>query len=190
MAGLVYLVRHGQSEWNIQRRTQGQIEHPTLTDLGRRQSADAAARIAEDLAQRGVCATRLISSDLQRAVQTAACIGDQLGLGYETDVQLREQHLGWAQGRSYAQTEAAADEYGWWEPTASFGGGESLQQVRDRVAELLAELAADAVTILVSHGDTIRATIAHWEGCSRGVIPPLSVPNGAVARFDGTVSWL
>ena len=49
----VYVVRHGQSEWNVRRLTQGQTPHPPLTELGRRQSAAAAALIAADLQDLG-----------------------------------------------------------------------------------------------------------------------------------------
>ena len=45
----VYLVRHGQSEWNVLRLTQGQTPHPRLTGLGREQAARAAELIASDM---------------------------------------------------------------------------------------------------------------------------------------------
>src|SRR5690606_8371940 len=71
----VYLVRHGQSQWNLRRLTQGQTPHPPLTELGRSQSAAAAELIAADLDDLGLTAQRLVSSDLTRAVETAETIG-------------------------------------------------------------------------------------------------------------------
>ncbi|WP_257953364.1 phosphoglycerate mutase family protein [Nocardioides sp. B-3] len=68
----VYLVRHGQSEWNVLRLTRGQTMHPRLTPTGRAQAAAAADSLALGLASRPV---RLLTSDLTRAVETADIIG-------------------------------------------------------------------------------------------------------------------
>jgi len=73
-----YLVRHGQSEWNLRRLTQGQTVHPPLTQLGRDQARRAAALIADDLSAFGLPVTRIVSSDLVRAVQTAEALADHL----------------------------------------------------------------------------------------------------------------
>jgi probable phosphoglycerate mutase len=50
----VYLVRHGQSDWNVRRLTQGQTPHPPLTALGRAQAAWAARLLGTEVAARGV----------------------------------------------------------------------------------------------------------------------------------------
>ena len=69
----VYLVRHGQSEWNVLRLTQGQTMPPPLTALGRSQAASAAEILADEL----VGTARLLTSDLTRAVETARIIGSR-----------------------------------------------------------------------------------------------------------------
>ena len=96
MRAPVHLVRHGQSEWNVLRLTQGQTPHPALTELGRKQAAMAAETLALDLAGRPL---RLLTSDLVRAVETARIIGDRLGVEPVPDERLREQHLGSLQGQ-------------------------------------------------------------------------------------------
>ncbi len=53
MTAPVYLVRHGQSEWNVLRLTQGQTHHPRLTALGEAQARAAAEVIATDLVSHG-----------------------------------------------------------------------------------------------------------------------------------------
>lgn len=186
----VYLVRHGQSQWNLRRLTQGQTAHPPLTGLGREQAAAAAELIAADLDDLGLTAHRLLSSDLTRAVETAQIIGARLLLRVQTDARLREQHLGELEGRSYVETWAAAEEFDWSDPTLPIAGGESLMDVHDRMAAVLDEVDSDAVTIHVSHGDAIRVAIAHLNGVKPHEADWVEIPNGAVARIDDTVTWL
>jgi probable phosphoglycerate mutase len=78
----------------------------------------------------------------------------------------------------------------WSDPELPIAGGESVGQVRRRVASLLAEIDPTAATVLVSHGDAIRSAIAHLLGHSVADAPWIAVPNGSVARFDGAVGWL
>ena len=183
----VYLIRHGQSEWNVLRLTQGQTTHPTLTALGRDQAAAAAEAVAVDLAGRPA---RLLTSDLVRAVETARIIGDRLGLTPEPDARLREQHLGHLEGRSYEDTWQEAERHDWSDPELPVAGGESVAAVRRRMVAVLEELDPAVPTVLVSHGDAIRSAVAHLLGHSMTDAPWVEVPNGAVARFDGAVSWL
>ncbi|WP_182481321.1 histidine phosphatase family protein [Nocardioides immobilis] len=186
----VYVVRHGQSEWNVRRLTQGQTTHPALTDIGRSQATTAAGLIAADLAGLGVAAERLISSDLTRAMETAKVIGRWLELTVESDPRLREQHLGELEGRSYEETWAAAETFDWSDPTQPIAGGESLMDVYERMAAVLEEVDPTSVTVLVSHGDAIRAMIAYLNGAKPHKSNWIDVPNGAVARVDGAITWL
>src|SRR4030095_11495773 len=80
------LTRHGQSEWTALGRWQGQTD-PPLTDLGRRQAHEAARSL-------GVV-DGIWASDLQRAAETAAIIGDDMGVGpVVVDADLRERDAG------------------------------------------------------------------------------------------------
>jgi len=86
----VLLIRHGQSEWNADGRWQGQAD-PALTDLGRHQALHASRAL-------GVVDT-IVSSDLQRASETALIIAAELGVGpVVLDPDLRERHAGEWQG--------------------------------------------------------------------------------------------
>ncbi len=186
----VYLVRHGQSRWNVLRRTQGQTVHPRLTRLGRAQAEAAAALIAHDLGRGDHRVGHVVSSDLVRARQTAHVIGARLGVAVTADSRLREQHLGVLEGKSYAETWAVAAAHDWSDPSLPLAGGESLLDVRDRMAAVLDELDGDASTILVSHGDAIRAAVAYLRGDAAHEAEWIEVPNGAVARIDDTITWL
>ncbi|HEY8545932.1 MAG TPA: histidine phosphatase family protein [Acidimicrobiales bacterium] len=89
------LVRHGQSEWNLVGRWQGQAD-PPLTDLGRRQAFSAARSLGT--------VDAIWSSDLQRAAETAAIISEELGVGpVVLDPDLREREAGEWQGLTRAE---------------------------------------------------------------------------------------
>ena len=186
----VYLVRHGQSEWNLLRLTQGQTAHPRLTELGRAQAVEAAAVVAADVAERGLTVDRLLTSDLTRAVETAEVIGSRLLVTAELEPRLREQHLGWLQGLSYEQTWAVAEAVDWTDPEVAVEGGESRMAVMRRMADVVDALSPEQVHVVVSHGDSIRAVLAHLQGVAPDDAPWVEVANGAVVRFDGECTWL
>jgi 2,3-bisphosphoglycerate-dependent phosphoglycerate mutase len=185
-----YLVRHGQSEWNLLELTQGQTVSPPLTALGRAQARAAAASIRADLGPGGrVDVVR--TSDLVRARETAEILVGSLGGELVPDVRLREQHLGQLEGRSYAETWAAAEAHDWSDPHLPVAGGESPHQLRTRIAEVVDADDPGVVTVLVSHGDAIRAAVAHLAGLGPHETPWVEVPNGAVARVvAGALVWL
>lgn len=185
----VYLVRHGESEWNVRRLTQGQTSHPPLTDVGRVQARAAAATMSTDLAERRERLERLVTSDLARALETARIIGDALGVLALPDPRLREQGLGRLEGRGYDETWAVANHHDWSDPTLPVAGGESVAALHARIAAVLGELVPGRPTVLVSHGDAIRAALAQIAGTEPAATPWVPVPNGAVFRVHGGGGW-
>lgn len=188
-AARVYLVRHGQSEWNVRRLTQGQVAHPRLTDLGRGQATAAARVVLADLARRQGRLDRLVTSDLVRAAETAAIIGAAAGILVTRDPRLREQHLGRLEGLPYAESWAAAEQHDWSDPTAPVAGGESVADLHARIAAVLAGLGQGSTTVLVSHGDAIRAALAQVDGVDPLAAPWQDVPNGAVFGLTAPRGW-
>src|SRR6201996_7401751 len=88
----VWLVRHGESTWNVEGLAQGHNDEAELTERGVRQAADAAAQF-------GYRPVRAIyASDLRRARQPAAAFAAVLGLPVHTDARLRERSLGVLEG--------------------------------------------------------------------------------------------
>jgi 2,3-bisphosphoglycerate-dependent phosphoglycerate mutase len=186
-----YLVRHGQSEWNLLELTQGQSVLPGLTSLGRLQAKEAAVLIGEDLRVLVGQVAVVRSSDLTRAIDSARILVDELGGELVPDRRLREQHLGDLEGRSYAETWAAAEKHDWSDLDLPVAGGESPRQVRDRMSAVIEQVDPSVVTVLVSHGDAIRAAIAHLAEIPSNEAPWVEVPNGAVARVvNRQVHWL
>ena len=165
----LYLVRHGETTWNLAQRIQGQTLTPELTPLGIEQAHEAAAQLAL------VDVRRIVSSDAVRALSTAEIIAERLGLPITSTPLLRERHWGVFEGghRDLAKAADAALEHH--EPVE---GGESREDVRRRLLELLPEL--DAVpTVLVTHGGFIIEALA-----ALGVEGVDTVSNGAVFTVE------
>lgn len=163
---------------------------PRLTELGRDQARAAAHLIRADVGPSGrVDVVR--TSDLVRARETAEILVDLLGGELRADVRLREQHLGDLEGRTYVETWSAAERHNWSDPHLPVAGGESPHQLRARIADAIESVDQSVVTVLVSHGDAIRAAVAHLTGYAIHDAPWAEVRNGAVARVSGhQLSWL
>ncbi|TCL80269.1 putative phosphoglycerate mutase [Curtobacterium sp. PhB142] len=149
MTTLLYLVRHGETDWNAQRRIQGSTDIP-LNDTGRRQAADA----AELLARRRFDA--VVASPLSRAAETGTIIADRLGLAAPvTYAGLAERAYGEAEGLT--DTEVTA-EY----PHDDIPGRESRSALLARITETLGEIAVrfdGGVVVVATHGAVIRSVV-------------------------------
>lgn len=149
------LIRHGETEWNAERRIQGQIDI-ALNATGQRQ-AEAAGRWL-----RGAGITALYASDLTRARTTAEAIGRALGLTPVLLPEMRERCYGVFEGLTYAEAQARYPEgYGAFEgrnAEYAFETGESLQAIYERVTGKLREIAAahpGGVVAVVVHGGVL-----------------------------------
>ncbi|MEG8036322.1 histidine phosphatase family protein [Sphingomonas sp. LR61] len=149
MTTLLYLVRHGETDWNAQRRIQGSTDIP-LNDTGRRQATEA----AELLTRRQFDA--VVASPLSRAAETGAIIADRLGLAAPvTYAGLAERAYGEAEGLT--DTEVTA-EY----PHDDIPGRESRSALLARITETLGEIAVrfdGGVVVVATHGAVIRSVV-------------------------------
>jgi probable phosphoglycerate mutase len=149
------LWRHGRTEWNAEGRFQGQ-QDPPLDAEGRRQAAVAAAHLASVLGL-GAGDTVVVSSDLDRAVQTATALTDLLGLPLQVDARLREHGMGTWEGLTRDEVAARhPEQYADWiagRPVRG-RGGEEPAEVAARALSLVRDLPAAHVAVLVSHGGT------------------------------------
>jgi uncharacterized phosphatase len=166
----LYLVRHGETDWNRQRRIQGLTDIP-LNDTGREQ-----ARITGMLLTRRPIA-RVYASPLSRARETAQIIAAQLGLD---EPELRdafvERNYGAAEGFDFHEIDVR------YPPGVDVPGRESRDEVAARVVPALQALAAEhsgEAIVVVSHGGAIRAALMMAEP-QRGFGP---ITNGSVHSF-------
>jgi broad specificity phosphatase PhoE len=177
----LHLVRHGQSTWNTEGRVQGQAPDVPLTPAGRLQAEAAARRL------RGCAARRLYSSDLLRALQTAAPIARALGVTTVPEPALREQSLGSLEGRLASGLTAQVVPSGEHITSVRWGGGESIADVHRRVSVFLRGLLASPDAggiVLVTHAETIRVAIACLRGLGPHQVRWFDLPNGSVTTVQ------
>jgi broad specificity phosphatase PhoE len=192
---IIYYVRHGETDWNVEGRLQGWHD-PALNALGRRQAA-ACADILRDLIERDGLSPAdygYVASPLQRARQTAEIMRAALGLApddYCVDPRLREIGFGEWEGltlreiRSRTPQALAARERAKWDFVPP--GGESYAQVAQRMREWYNALSGD--TVVVAHGGTARALIAVLGIAPSTAAPSIEIGQGVVYRFaDGRMS--
>jgi probable phosphoglycerate mutase len=170
---VLYYVRHGLTDWNVQQRLQGRLDVP-LNAEGRAQSAGCGRILRGLIARDGHAAADLayVSSPLARARETMEVMRTTLGLdaeGYEVEPRLAEIAFGEWEGLTYDEIFARdsdviarreAHKWGFLPP-----GGESYAQVAARVGAWYATL--ERATVAAAHGGTARALIAHL-----GLAPP------------------
>ena len=152
----LYFVRHGESEANLQEVFSNRGLKHGLTQRGRAQAASLAQKLA------GCQVTRLFSSPLLRATQTAEILADGLGVPYEVADALREFDVGVLEGRSDPASWQVCHEVfrewmelGRWDRRIE--GGESLNQIRERFVPFLEEVVtqhkdAPGGVVLIGHG--------------------------------------
>jgi probable phosphoglycerate mutase len=181
---VILLARHGETDWNSERRWQGHADRP-LNDVGREQARE----LAETLADRAIDV--VYSSDLARAHETALIVGDRLGLPVEVDAGLREVDVGDWSGRVHAEIEGfdPAGYRRWQEGGKGWNGGESYEEMGERVVATVLRLAArhpGETILIVTHGGSIRAcraTAAGLEYAASRVAAIGSMANCEVAEL-------
>jgi broad specificity phosphatase PhoE len=171
------LIRHGQTDWNIAGRYQGQAD-PALNETGWEQ----ARRLAEALKDTRL--DRLYSSPLRRALQTAQVIAADKQIPLQTDARLMEIHQGDWQTRLRAEIESLYPElFKIWESEpwkVTPPGGESLQQVQRRVYLAMDEILAQSTNLvagIVAHRIPIALLKLRYQGLDPDIVRSLDLPN-------------
>ena len=176
------MVRHGESTWNELGLIQGQADGPTLTDKGRRQSAQAAEQF------RQIRVGAIYSSDLARARgRQRHSSGRHSELPVGADPALRERCFGAYEGLPLSALDTVdsgicGDQV--IDGAARPDGGESLDDVYERVGSFLERLQSErhkGDVVLVSHGGAIRAMRAYCAGVPMKGTQWDVVPNGSVS---------
>ncbi len=183
----IYLARHGQTAYNLERRFQGHLPVP-LDDTGREQAADLAERAAAGTAG-GISFVALWCSPLLRARETADIVATRLGMEPREDPRLMETDAGTWTDRFFTdvQTEDPEGFAGFIEGRPDFGfpGGESFAQQGVRVAAALADVErGELPALVVCHGVVIR--IALYQRAGHKVALAERVPNAALVPLDPT----
>jgi probable phosphoglycerate mutase len=177
-------IRHGETDWNRQQRFQGQIDVP-LNALGLTQAQRLGQRLA------GERFDALISSDLQRALQTAAPLAAAWQQTAVPNSGLREQGFGMLEGLEVKaiQRDHADLWQRWLEHDGDFampGGGESLKQFHARVLGAVTELAAQSAGLrlaVVTHGGVLDMLWRSAHGLPISGLRECHIPNTGINRL-------
>jgi|YelNatPaOPRAMG01_1025707.scaffolds.fasta_scaffold05904_10 broad specificity phosphatase PhoE len=177
--GKLILVRHGESVGNRERIFTTTPVELALTDIGREQARQAAARISAEFKPKLV-----VTSPYLRAKHTGEIIAEALGLPLEIEHALHERLIGQFMGKPYESVMEAPGydpERPWlWKPP----GGESFEDVRMRVGPIIDKLASthvDSEIVVVSHGGVMMAIWAHVTGSWEAVYTP---PNCGILLVE------
>lgn len=149
-----YFIRHGQTDWNVQGRMQGNTDIP-LNDTGREQARHAALRV------KNTPVDMVVSSPLQRAWHTAEAIAEALGVEAQSDARLRERGFGAFEGLTKQEiltrhNLSENDDYGHVLPQDA----ESWQSTKERMQACMQDWLQkhpQSTILFVSHGAAFRA---------------------------------
>lgn len=192
---IIYFVRHGQTDWNAERRFQGHLDIP-MNDVGRAQAARNGATLATAVGD--PAGFDFVSSPLSRATETMEIIRGALALdppGYRTDPRLREINVGDYQGRLTREVfgdqaplagAQAEDRWSFVHPGA---GGESYAMLHARVCDWLETVERD--TVVTAHGGVMRCLRLHVEGLGASEVFHLDAPQDRVMVIrSGAIDWI
>ncbi|WP_313678090.1 2,3-diphosphoglycerate-dependent phosphoglycerate mutase GpmB [Pantoea vagans] len=187
----VYLVRHGETVWNAERRIQGQSDSP-LTEKGEQQ----AYQVGERVKHLGI--THVIASDLGRTRRTAEIIADACGCTVTLDPRLRELNMGVLEKRPLDGLTAEEEQWRATLVNGTEGGripeGESMTEMATRMHAALnacLELPAGSRPLLVSHGMALGSLVSTILGLPAYAERRLRLRNCSISRVDYQQSaWL
>lgn len=195
-AGTLILVRHGQSQWNLENRFTGWVDMP-LTPAG-----EAEARHAGNLLK-SYHFDAAFTSALSRAQETLRIILEETGqtdVPITRDAALNERHYGDLQGLNKDETAAkfGAEQVHIWRRSYDVKppGGESLKDTQARALPYYQQhieplVRAGKTILVVAHGNSLRGLVMQLEHISEKDIPDLNIPTGEPLRYlmnaDGQV---
>ena len=185
----VVLIRHGESQWNLENRFTGWVDVP-LSPRGEQEAREAGEKLLTFRFDHA------FTSVLTRAIKTLEIVLDvigQSGLPVEQHQALNERMYGDLQGLNKAET---AKKYGeaqvkLWRRSYDVRppGGESLQDTADRVLPYYREhiwprLAKGETLLIAAHGNSLRALVMHLDQLSREEVLELNIPTGAPLLYE------
>ncbi|MSX26282.1 MAG: histidine phosphatase family protein, partial [Actinobacteria bacterium] len=161
----IIIVRHGQTDWNVENRFQGHTDIP-LNDAGQAQVEKSALVLAS------LRPNRLVTSDLLRARETAAAIAKRCGLPVTIDPDLRETYGADWEGKTGLEIRKNSDaEFTAWlsgEDIPAGGSGERRSEVAARAISAiyrgLSEIESGQSLVIVTHGGAARSVIGTLMG--------------------------
>jgi probable phosphoglycerate mutase len=176
-----FLIRHGAHDW-LGRELVGRKAGVPLNEEGREQAQAIARQLA------AVSLDAIYASPLERALETAAPLAAQTRLPVQVDESFHEIDFGRWTGRTFADLEADSLWQDWntARATACGAGGETMASAQARALAGLGRLArkhAHGRVAVFSHGDVIKAILAHDRGLSLNDLTAIAVDPGSISEI-------
>ncbi len=182
----IYTFRHGETDWNRERRFQGHTDIP-LNEQGRKQAQQLKTELAPFSPQ------LILSSDLSRALETAKIVSEGLFVPIHVSESLREARLGAPEGQLRDDIIKNYGEESWqkWlsidpkDIDFSFPNGETKRQQRDRALQFILQEITSRLNLkslaVSTHGGTLRRLVHHCEGAPN---EPIAIPNCSLYHLE------
>ncbi len=189
--GQLVLLRHGESQWNLENRFTGWIDVP-LSPKGEEEARQA----GEKLKALGITFDLAFTSVLQRAIRTMEIVFDVLGqhgVPVERDQALNERHYGDLQGLNKAETakKFGDEQVHIWRRSYDIAppGGESLKDTAARTlpyyeAKIFPEVTAGKRVLVAAHGNSLRSLVMHLDQLTREQVLELNLGTGVPIVYE------
>jgi probable phosphoglycerate mutase len=192
---LIYFVRHGQTDWNVESRLQGQAE-TDINPTGRLQAAENGRTLKALIPD--AAGFDFVASPSRRTRETMERIRTAMGLdphAYRTDPRLMELHFGDWQGFTYEELESrepgsrarrSVDKWNFRPPGTA---AESYEMLKERVSSWLSDVIEP--TVCVTHGGIFRAVFRLLADLPQKKAAVLAVPQDRILRLEvGQLEWI
>jgi alpha-ribazole phosphatase/probable phosphoglycerate mutase len=181
---MIYIVRHGETDWNIENRMQGHTDVP-LNEKGRKQAEE----IARDL--KDVHFDIIYTSPLTRAYETATIINKQHKVPIIKDTALQERQFGLLEGKTYEEVNkfhpALIFSETWNYPDYRPPGGESVNDISKRIHNFTKQILktnSGKSILLVSHGVALRILVGSFLGTPPEQLERLRMKNASLTIIE------
>jgi probable phosphoglycerate mutase len=177
------LIRHGQTDYNVRHIHQGRLPGIPLNEEGHREAAVMATAI------RDLPLTAIVSSPLQRTMETAGHINEGRGLTIQQDKDLLEVDFGPYAGQCWDELDVRGGEWTRFvrDPRYAPNGVESFEGVQRRAVRAMERwrvaLNVGEWVALVTHADLVKLIVQHYIGMPLDYEPRLNLDNAAVSVF-------
>ncbi len=184
MKQTLLLIRHGQTTWNAEQKLPGQLPGITLNEKGREQ----VTRLAEALSAIPISA--IISSPLERALETAEIIGQGRNLTIQLEPALMDTDVGRWAGQNYEELSKTDPDWKAYvkDPTVAPEGIETFPQVQERAVAAIERWRTQedigAYPAFVAHADIVKLLIAYYIGLDASRAGTLFIDNASVSLVE------
>ena len=180
MESLVFLVRHGVTAWHDEGKVLGQRDLP-LSERGLAQARASAQALAN------VAIADVLTSPLQRSIQTAEIISERVSIDVARDPRLTDFRVGKWSGMSHQEISSSAEYLRFIDNPLSerIPGGESLTEIRDRAVSAVEQTLHDSprgdAVVIVTHAGIIRVILSHYLGSNPANYHRIRVSPGSIS---------